>query len=86
MSTIQPLFAPRIAGEFLYGEGPIGGRWCRISYITSFLISGAEIIFRINDEDESGYVCARLPGKQQADKELFELLLMIDPATAAQEE
>lgn len=87
LGSVPALFTPRIAGEFLLGICDQGARWYRFSDITSLGIEGTELNFRLNEEEGSiAYICGRLPNPQQADKELFDLLVMMDPSTQADKE
>lgn len=83
-SPILPLFAPRLAGEFLLGVSGDEARWFRVINITSFGVEDREITFRLSeDENAISYIAGRTPDADRAQRELFELMLTLDASTDA---
>lgn len=91
MSTtaIQPLFAPRLsrAGEFLLGITHDEARWFRVINISSVGVDDREVTFRVNeDENAISYVAGRMPNAEGAERELYDLIEILETSAKQEEE
>lgn len=94
MNDRPPLFQPILVGEFLksvsldaQGNGFV--RWIRTSVITSLSVDPEtrEIRFSVDESDDhADLVCGRLADEKSAQKELFDLMILISPNEKEEEE